>query len=87
MIAAGADIIFGHHPHRLQPFEIVDGRPVFWSLGNFVWPDFSVAGSQTGVGRVVISPDGELVACLLPAEIESSGHPVLTGDRSCPGQP
>ncbi len=51
MIAAGADIIFGHHPHRLQPLDVVDGRPVFWSLGNFVWPNFSVAGSTTAVSR------------------------------------
>ena len=27
MIAAGADAIFGHHAHRLQPLEIVDGVP------------------------------------------------------------
>ncbi|MGH8911087.1 MAG: CapA family protein, partial [Acidimicrobiia bacterium] len=33
MIAAGADMIFGHHAHRLQPLEIVDGTPVAWNLG------------------------------------------------------
>ncbi len=78
MIDAGADVIFGHHAHRLQPFEIVGERPVFWGLGNFVWPNFSGAGSETGVGRVVISPTGEISGCLVPAVIESSGHPVLT---------
>jgi poly-gamma-glutamate synthesis protein (capsule biosynthesis protein) len=87
MIAAGADVIFGHHPHRLQPFEIVEGRPVFWSLGNFVWPNFSAAGSESAVARVVISGESEIAACMLPAFIESSGHPILTGDRSCPGEP
>ncbi len=83
MIDAGADIIFGHHPHRLQPLEIIDGAAVFWSLGNFIWPDFSVAGSTTGVARVVIDSDGTLSACLIPAFIENPGQPVLTGTPEC----
>lgn len=32
---AGADIIFGHHPHVLQPYGEVGGAKVFYSLGNF----------------------------------------------------
>lgn len=83
MIGAGADIIFGHHPHRLQPLDVVDGKPVFWSLGNFVWPNFSSAGSTTAVARVTVAPDGTIEACLIPALIESHGHPVLTGGSSC----
>jgi Bacterial capsule synthesis protein PGA_cap len=83
MIAAGADMIFGHHPHRLQPLEMVSGRPVAWSLGNFVWPNLSTAGSTTAVARVVVSPEGEIKACLIPAFIESAGHPVLRGEPEC----
>jgi hypothetical protein len=83
MIDAGADVVFGHHPHRLQPFETVQDRPVFWSLGNFVWPEMSPASATTGVARVLISPDGEISGCLVPALIESSGHPVLTDDPPC----
>lgn len=34
-------MIFGNHPHVMQPVELLtgsDGRvvPVYWSLGNFV---------------------------------------------------
>lgn len=83
MIAAGADAVFGHHQHRLNPMEMVDGRPVFWGLGNFVWPRLSVAGATTGVARVLVSPEGEVSGCLLPAEIVSHGHPVLTGEIPC----
>ena len=32
----GADIVFGGHPHVIQPIEMVNGVPVFYSLGNFV---------------------------------------------------
>lgn len=34
--APGLDAIFVHGPHVVQPFEVVNGRPVWWSLGNFV---------------------------------------------------
>jgi poly-gamma-glutamate synthesis protein (capsule biosynthesis protein) len=83
MIDAGADIIFGHHPHRMQPLETVGGAAVFWSLGNFVWPHNSVASATTAVGRAVVGPDGTIEACLIPAYIESHGHPVLTEEAPC----
>lgn len=34
-IDAGADIVFGHHPHVLQPIEEYNGGIIFYSLGNF----------------------------------------------------
>lgn len=77
MIAAGADAIFGHHAHRLQPLETVGGVPVAWGLGNFVWPTLSQAGSTTAVAQVVFEPDGSVRSCLVPTFIESPGHPVL----------
>ena len=77
LIDAGADMIFGAHSHRLQPLSMYHGRPIFWSLGNFVWPTFSVAGSTTGVAQVTVTPKGRFVARILPAYIEASGHPVL----------
>ena len=77
IVHAGADVIFGGHAHRLQPLERIEGAPVFYSLGNFVWPNSSVEGSTTGVARVVVRPSGRIRARLLPAFIEDSGHPVL----------
>ena len=34
-IDAGADIVFGSHPHVLQPIEEYNGGIIFYSLGNF----------------------------------------------------
>ena len=79
MVDAGADVIFGGHAHRLQPMEMYKGRPIFYSLGNFVWPNFSTAGSTTGVAEVRISAKGEFHAKLLPAFITAPGHPELRG--------
>lgn len=36
-IDAGADMIIGHHPHALQPVEIYKGKPILYSLGNFIF--------------------------------------------------
>lgn len=80
MIDAGADGIFGHHPHRLQPLEFYQGKPIAWSLGNFVWPRLSQAGATTAIAQFIVEPDGSMSACLIPTEIESSGHPVVQVD-------
>ena len=83
MIEAGADVIFGHHQHRLNPLETVDGAPVFWGLANFVWPRLSDAAAATAVARAVVNPDGSIEACMIPAHIESDGHPVVRGEPDC----
>ncbi len=35
LVDAGADLVIGNHPHRLQPFEIYKGVNIIYSLGNF----------------------------------------------------
>ncbi len=83
MIEAGADIIFGHHQHRLNPLEYLDGKPVFWGLGNFVWPHNSTASATTAIARVVINPDGSMDACMIDAFIKTHGRPEITGEAEC----
>jgi hypothetical protein len=84
MIDAGADAIFGHHSHRLNPLGFYQGRPIAWGLGNFVWPRLSVAGATTAIARVTIEPDGTIGACLIPTEIVASGHPQPTTNTCTP---
>lgn len=36
-IDAGADLVIGSHPHVLQGIEYYKGRPIVYSLGNFVF--------------------------------------------------
>jgi len=35
LIDAGANIVWGHHPHVLQPIEEYNGGIIYYSLGNF----------------------------------------------------
>lgn len=41
LIDNGASAVFGHHPHVFQGYEIYKGKPVFYSLGNFLFPSFN----------------------------------------------
>lgn len=42
LVSAGADIIMGHHPHTLQPFQQQGNATVFYSLGGLTFGDFLV---------------------------------------------
>ncbi|MEO1090474.1 MAG: CapA family protein [Pseudomonadota bacterium] len=46
--AAGADLIFGHHPHVIHGAEMLAGPrgdvPVFYSLGNFAFDGWKMRG-------------------------------------------
>lgn len=45
----GADCILGSHPHIPQGYEIYNGNPIFYSLGNFYFdtPQFRSARNET----------------------------------------
>jgi len=37
LVAHGADIIIGSHPHVIQKPELINGKPVYFSLGNHLF--------------------------------------------------
>ncbi|MFQ5817002.1 MAG: CapA family protein [Terriglobia bacterium] len=43
VVDAGADIVAIHGPHVLRPVEIYRGRPIFYSLANFIFQNETVA--------------------------------------------
>lgn len=42
-IDEGADIVIGSHPHVIQEIESYNGKPIFYSLGNFVFDQSNTA--------------------------------------------
>jgi poly-gamma-glutamate synthesis protein (capsule biosynthesis protein) len=40
MVDAGADAVIGGHPHQIQDMETYKGKPIIYSLGNFVFEGF-----------------------------------------------
>jgi poly-gamma-glutamate synthesis protein (capsule biosynthesis protein) len=65
LIDRGADVIFGHHPHVIQPIEIYKNKAIFYSLGNFVF-DQNFGDTTTGLGAGVEFKDGEAFFSLHP---------------------
>lgn len=76
-IDAGADIVYGSHPHVLQPIEEYNGGIIYYSLGNFAFggngypQDYDTALLQQEVirdkdGNVTL---GELT--IVPANVSS----------------
>jgi hypothetical protein len=52
IVDAGADIIFGHHPHVLQMYEEIGKTKVFYSLGNFYSAQQFDSTNIGGIARV-----------------------------------
>jgi poly-gamma-glutamate synthesis protein (capsule biosynthesis protein) len=48
-IDAGASMVIGHHPHVVQPLEMYQDKPIFYSLGNLVFDQFRRADTQLGL--------------------------------------
>ena len=64
-LEAGADLIIGGHAHRLQGIEFIDGKAVFYNLGNFWFDNYNI---ETGLVRFELSADGEETFYFLPAK-------------------
>ena len=67
-IEAGADVVFGAHSHCLQGIEYIDGKPVFYSLGNFV---FGSSIERTMAVEMVVDKDGTISYKLVGAKAEN----------------
>ena len=60
VIDAGADAVVGHGPHVLRGIEFYRGKPIAYSLGNFLtYRGFNLAGplGLTGVLQLEAGPD------------------------------
>ena len=49
VIDAGADVIWGHHPHILQQVQFYRGKPIFYSTGNFTFGAMQQVDPDTGI--------------------------------------
>lgn len=52
-IDAGADIVINHHPHCVSGFELYNGKPIFYSLGNFLFDNRDHRFSNWNIGAVL----------------------------------
>ncbi|MCF7820551.1 MAG: CapA family protein [Candidatus Pacebacteria bacterium] len=49
LIDAGADVVIGSHPHVIQNYEVYKEKPIFYSLGNFIFDQYFSKETQEGL--------------------------------------
>ena len=78
-IAAGADAIVGYGPHVLRAAECIAGRPVFYSLGNFLGVGGLSAQGLAGVAaaaQLAFDTNKKLLGSrLVPIRFDSNKFP------------
>ncbi len=81
-VDAGADLIVGSHPHVIQGVEEIDGKPVFYSLGNFVFDQYFEENVMNGLSLTLTlkrdKNDGiEMSYKLTPIRITKNSQPYI----------
>lgn len=67
-IDLGADAVICHHTHCFSGYEIYDGKPIVYSLGNFIFDSTSLRNSiwNYGAAAVIIIDDHNIKLELYP---------------------
>ncbi|HOJ93198.1 MAG TPA: CapA family protein [Dictyoglomaceae bacterium] len=53
IIKSGADLIVGSHPHAVRPYEKIDDKWCFYSIGNFLTDQYGVEIPQVKFGLIL----------------------------------
>ncbi len=75
-IDAGGDVVIGHHPHWVQEKEIYKGKPIYYSLGNFVFDQMWSEETRKGIlVKLVFEGKNLIDEEILPFKIFDFGQP------------
>jgi poly-gamma-glutamate capsule biosynthesis protein CapA/YwtB (metallophosphatase superfamily) len=73
-VEAGADLVMGNHTHVVQAVQEIQGVPVFYGLGNFVFDQNWDLAHQQGVILKVTFQGAELTGYeLIPTHVDGDG--------------
>lgn len=89
IIDEGAHIVAGHHPHVQHEPELYNGGLILYSMGNFVFDQWSrPATTESRLYRVVVDRQGVVSADYLPMTIpRHEWKPTPTQDAFIPVEP
>lgn len=74
-VDAGADLIWGAHPHVIQNSEIYNGKSIYYSLGNFVFDQYWSEATQEGLILGVKIENGTLSVAEVLVDLVNGGEP------------
>jgi poly-gamma-glutamate synthesis protein (capsule biosynthesis protein) len=85
MIDAGAAAVVGSHPHVTQGADMYRGRPIIWSLGNFVFDGFTLPAAKLGwLLTMTLDRHGVAAWETHAAQIDEAGTPTPLPDALTP---
>lgn len=82
LVAGGADLIVGHHPHVVQEIDLVHGVPVFYSLGNYIFDQYFSAEVMQGLVLSLDFATGAAITLLPVASAENLSQPAILADAA-----
>ncbi len=53
-VDAGADVVIGMHPHVIEPIEIYNEKPIFYSIGNFIFDQAKTGPTTEGLAIKIL---------------------------------
>lgn len=68
LIDAGADALIGHHTHTLQTIEEYKGKPIYYSIGNFIFDQRKPVNTRACMVKLTITKESSHVETI-PVEI------------------
>ena len=79
LMDVGVDAIVGSHPHVVQGIETYKEKPIFYSLGNFIFDQYFSKETQEGLAISLTKKDDHMVYTLIPLISKRSVPEVATG--------
>ena len=68
LIDAGADALICHHTHTLQSVEHYRGKPIYYSIGNFIFDQQKPLNSKAAMVQLIITA-ADVQEKMIPVEI------------------
>lgn len=82
-VESGADLVLGHHSHTPQGIEIYKGRPIVYSLGNFLFYPFTKTFcNESFILQASVGKNGVAEMRLLPVLLGDSQPYPATGPEA-----
>jgi len=70
-IDAGADAVLGSHPHVIQPIEVYNNKPIFYSLGNFLFDQIFSFEVRHGLGVKITFASNKIEYEMIPTQMKN----------------
>ena len=77
----GADVVIGMHPHVIEPIEIYNNKPIFYSIGNFIFDQSETGSTGKGLAIKLILEKNSATYFINPFSIKQTQASLMLNDK------